>query len=541
MKQKFGVKKDDIVAMDMMNSDVFIWTWFGLWSIGAKPAFINYNLTGNPLVHSISASTARTVIVQDLLQSKYSPEILHALKAGSVANIIFLNPTILSEIASASPKREPDDVRSGQLRHSMAILIYTSGTTGLPKPAIVSWTKAVVAPLWVAKWLPLTTSSIFYTCMPLYHSSASLLCVCACIAAGCTLSLGSSFRTKGFWDDCRKTGATHIQYVGEACRYLLSAPESPLDRQHQVRTAFGNGMKRDVWAKFKERFGIAQVNEFYGATEGPSALFNHSRNSFAEGAVGMSGALFSRLMGKRSVVLKMDEEMETPVRDPKTGFCVRVRSGEPGELAIKLDEKKIEAGFQGYFGNIAATNKKILRHVFKKGDAYFSSGDVLRKDSEGRWFFCDRIGDTYRWKSENVSTAEVAEVLGKIDKISETNVYGVQIPGHDGRAGCAALVLRDDLPQITETLLRELASQAFKSLPRYAVPIFLRVLSDDTAKANRTGTHKQQKHKFRSEGVDPDIVGQKGDILFWLPPGSTEYKKYGPEDWKALESGKVKL
>ena len=307
-----------------------------------------------------------------------------------------------------------------------------------------------------------------------------------------------------------------------------------------MRTAFGNGMKREVWAKFKERFGIVQVSEFYAATEGSSALFNRSRNSFSEGAVGMSGALFSRLSGRKNVILKMDEDMEMPIRDPKTGLCVRVRPGEPGELVFRLNEKKIEAGFQGYYGNDAATNKKILRDVLKKGDAYFSTGDVMKKDNEGRWLFCDRIGDTYRWKSENVSTAEVAEVLGKIDKISEANVYGVQVPGHDGRAGCAALVLHDDL-SITEALLRELASEASKNLPRYAVPIFLRVLSKETAKANRTGTNKQQKHNFRSEGIDPDIVRHKGDILFWLPPGSQEYRKYGPEDWKALKSGQVKL
>ena len=257
--------------------------------------------------------------------------------------------------------------------------------------------------------------------------------------------------------------------------------------------------------------------------------------------MGSGGPLFSATFGGRGVILKMDEEMEAPVRDPETGLCVQVRPGEPGELVFLLDAKKIEANFQGYFRNEGATNKKILRDVLKKGDAYFSSGDVLRKDSEGRYFFCDRIGDTYRWKSENVSTAEVSEVIGNVDKISEANVYGVQVPGHDGRAGCAALVLHDDHPVITQTLLRELASQALKSLPRYAVPIFLRVLSKETAEANRTGTNKQQKHNFRSEGIDPDIVRQKGDILFWLPPGSTEYRKFGPKDWRGLGSGQVKL
>jgi len=538
IKKNFDVKPGEIVAMDCPNSDTFVWLWFGLWSIGAKPAFINFNLTDKPLVHSIQSSTSRIVLAHESLQKKYTDEVVKELGK----KIVFLTPEVRAEIDRTIPKREPDECRGGQEMHNMALLIYTSGTTGLPKPAVVSWAKATMAPIYIGQWLPMKKDSVMYTSMPLYHSSASLLGLSTALYTGATVALGAHFHRKQFWDDCRATGATHIQYVGETLRYLLSSPPSPLDKEHKVRTAFGNGLRPDVWPKFKERFGIEQINEFYAATEGAGGLWNISRNGFSQGAVGMSGPLAQRLLGSTATVLKMDDDMEAPIRDPTTGLCVKVKPGDPGELVFKLNEKKIEEGFQGYFGNKQATSKKILRDVLVKGDAFFSTGDVLRNDEEGRWFFCDRIGDTYRWKSENVSTAEVADVLGKLEKISEANVYGVQVPGHDGRAGCAALVLQDDQgAQISNSLLKQLSATALKSLPRYAVPIFIRVLSRETAESNRTGTNKQQKHKFRSEGVDPDVVGAKGDVLFWLPPGKTDYVPFGAADWRSLSTGQAKL
>lgn len=374
--------------------------------------------------------------------------------------------------------------------------------------------------------------------MPLYHSSAALLAFCAVLQAGSTLSLGAKFHRAGFWEDCRATNATVAQYVGETCRYLLSSPPSPKDKQHKVRIAFGNGQRPDVWPKFKERFGIDTIVEFYAATEGPGSLWNKSRNSFAEGAVGTSGLLSHLIMGLKQKIIKLDFETSTPLRNPKTGLCIIAGVDEPGELVNKLDEKNIEAGFQGYYGNKKATSSKVLRDVLYKGDAYFSTGDVMRRDKEGRWYFCDRIGDTFRWKSENVSTAEVAEVLGKIIHISEANVYGVEVPGHDGRAGCAALTMENEQAAVDQAMLSEVAAHAFKGLPKYAVPIFLRVQKSEQTAKDRTGTNKQQKISLRNEGVDP---GRVGDDLYWLPPHEKIYKKFGVEDWRMLGAGQVKL
>lgn len=377
-------------------------------------------------------------------------------------------------------------------------------------------------------------------CMPLYHSSGALLGCTAALRGGAAFSLGERFHRKGFWEDVRSTDATIIQYVGETLRYLLSVPPSPLDKQHKVHTAFGNGLRPDVWPVFKERFGVETIIEFYAATEGPAALWNKSKNNYTEGAVGLSGIL-NQLLGAPARVIRLDFETNTPIRDEKTGLCIPLNQGEPGELVYKLDEKEIEASFQGYFGNKKATSSKILRDVIKKGDAYFSTGDVMRKDSEGRWYFCDRIGDTFRWKSENVSTAEVAEVMGRIGLINEANVYGVQIPGHDGRAGCAALVMQDEQKPLTEAELSKIGLEATKGLPRYAVPIFLRVHRGAAAEANRTGTMKQQKTVLRNEGVDPEKVVASGDELFWLPPNTKVYKPFGPKDYMALGAGAVKL
>lgn len=266
-------------------------------------------------------------------------------------------------------------------------------------------------------------------------------------------------------------------------------------------------------------------------------MWNRSRNSFTKGALGRYGffsSLFlkSHLAGRMAIV-RMDPSTDEPYRDPKTGFCVRVETNEPGELLGRLPEKDISLRFQGYFANDGATNSKIMRDVFRKGDAWFRSGDMIRWDENDRVFFSDRLGDTFRWKSENVSTAEVSEVLGTHPQVQEANVYGVQLPNHDGRAGCVAIVFTS--PEPTKEILKSLADHALAILPRYAVPLFLRLRKE--VGLHNTGTNKQQKHVLRSESVDPKKVG--GDALFWLKDGT--YVPFGEREWNQLEGGRVKL
>ena len=553
MKNRFALESGQVVAMDFVNSDNFIWVWLGMWSIGVTPAFINYSLTRTPLIHSIKLSGSRVLLIDEQVFNDLDDGTKQELSGagfnedGSALEIVPFTAAVVSEIDQTVRTRLPNSSRSGQLLKDMAILISTSGTTGLPKQAVVSWSKCAIGALATSWFLGLSKDDVFYTSMPLYHSSASILGVCTVLSGGCTLALGRKFNRRGFWEDVRASNATVIQYVGETCRYLLSVPPSPEDKNHRVRLAFGNGLRPDVWPVFKKRFGIETVSEFYAATEAPSALFNTSRNSLTEGCVGVSGAISRTLMADTMLLVELDEDY-APIRDPKTGLCKRAATGEPGELLFKLKENDIESQFQGYFRNEGATTKKILRDVRSRGDAYFSTGDILRLDDDGRWFFCDRIGDTFRWKSHNVSTAEVAEALGaRRDLVDEANVYGVQLPGFDGRAGCAAVTLEPALQsrfeksgEIDEGVLGAVAAAAMKTLPRYAVPVFLRLLRDEGA-SNRTGTNKQQKVALRDEGVNPAKVEAKGDLVFWLPPGGAACERFGAKAWSRLTAGKLRL
>ncbi|KAI4158620.1 MAG: hypothetical protein LQ342_007272 [Letrouitia transgressa] len=423
----------------------------------------------------------------------------------------------------------------------MGLLIFTSGTTGFPKAAVVSWRKMILCAEWVTRWLGLAQTDRVYTCMPLFHTTAALLGFCATLVCGCTLIIGHRFSNRTYWSEVRTHGATVVQYVGETLRYLLAAPPQidsttgeDLDRKNKVRLAYGNGLRPDIWKQFQERFGVETVAEFYSATESTSATWNICNNGFRVGAIGFTGLLASFLLRSRVAIVKVDWEKETPLRDPQKGnFCTRAPRGEPGELLFRIrDPSAIEKEYQGYFQNPIDSQSKIMSDVIEKGDAYFRTGDIIRWDKEGRWWFCDRIGDTYRWKSENVSTAEVSDVLGTHPAVQEANVYGIQLPHHEGRAGCAALVLKGGQD---ETSLDEVAKHVIERLPRYAVPIFLRL----TEKVQTTGTNKQQKQTLRAEGVDPKRVISSGDRIFWLRDG--RYLKFDDHAWQALEAGMAKL
>lgn len=376
--------------------------------------------------------------------------------------------------------------------------------------------------------------------MPIYHSSATVMGFSHILEAGATFAIGKKFSTKTFWKDVRRFDATMIQYVGETLRYLLAAaPEidpvtgENLDKKHIVHTAFGNGLRPDVWEKFRERFAVEKICEFYGATEGFLATWNATRNHYAAGAIGRNGWLYGLMVKSKMAIVDIDHDTDTVLRDPKTGFGRQVPRGQIGELMFVLpDVNNMDEKFQGYYNNKAATESKIVRDVLKKGDGYFRSGDLISWDTEGRMYFHDRIGDTFRWKSENVATTEVSQMMGLHPAVQEANVYGVQLPNHDGRAGCVAIVLRESP---TQEVMTSLAQHARETLPKYAVPIFLRVVTDMTAQV--TGTNKQQKHELRLQGVDPKKIGT--DELWWLK-GQT-YVKFGHKEWQDLNGGSVRL
>lgn len=554
LHSQHSIQPGEIIALDFMNRPQFLFLALAVWSLGAIPAFINYNLISVAFVHSVRVSTARLLIIDPEVEpNALTDETRSTLQSpnfrsgASPLEIDVLTQDLQSSLECYSPFRAPDTVRSGATAHSPCVLIFTSGTTGLPKAAIVPWDRTAVGSDTMGRWIglqPVTSKKPdrFYTAMPLYHSSAFQIGFHSCLSRAATLVLSRKFSASQFWDEVAGADATVIHYVGETLRYLLAAPPRPDDRaRHHVRLAIGNGLRPDIWDRFRDRFGVESIAEFYGATEAVSASFNLNRNRFSSGAIGQVGLLGELYYSKVQSIVEVDWEAEGPRRDPKTGFCVKVPRGEPGELLYAIEPKDIGAKYQGYFGNKKASESKIWRDVHKKGDAWFRSGDVVRFDKEGRIWFSDRIGDTFRWRSENVSTAEVAQVLGGHDAVIEVNVYGVQIPNHDGRAGCAAILLKDITTQdspVLESVLESLATFSRKNIPKYAVPVFLRVVTEVMA----TGNNKQQKHILRAEGVEPGKV-DNGDRIFYLRPESHRYEPFGSKEWNELEgqSGKVKL
>jgi acyl-CoA synthetase (AMP-forming)/AMP-acid ligase II len=370
--------------------------------------------------------------------------------------------------------------------------------------------------------------------------------------SGLTLCIGKKFSTSRFWKDIRDSDSTAFVYVGETARYLLANPPSENDRNHKVKVMFGNGMRPDVWHRFVDRFGIQTVAEFFNSTEGVFALINISRGPFMATAVGHHGLILRNKLHNTYVPVEIDHETNEIWRDPKTGFAKRRSYDEGGEIIVQLPA---EEAFVGYYGNPEATNKKFERNVFKKGDLFYRTGDALRRSNDGCWYFLDRLGDTFRWKSENVSTAEVSEAIGHFPGIVEANVYGVEVPGHDGRAGCAALFI--DPAHLATFDFNALLNHCREKLPKYAVPVFIRVLNNLTTMHN----NKQNKVPLRNDGIDlrklieradkeaaeKDIPKEevKYDTLYWCPQslsnikGALEddqgYVQYTMEDWDGLK------
>jgi acyl-CoA synthetase (AMP-forming)/AMP-acid ligase II len=529
LRNDLGVRAHEIVAVDGGNSPEFLLLWFGLESIRGCPAFINCHLTAGPLTHSVRLCDARYLLADRATQPLVQP-CEKDLEAADV-QIIYYDDAFIASLPDRTPL--PRSWQSGARPDDLAGLIYTSGTTGLPKGVVMYRGRELNTARGVSQYLGLKPHNRMYTCLPLYHGAAHGLCVTPSICAGSTVVLSRKFSHKTFWPEVRASKADILQYVGELCRYLVNAPPNPLDKRHNVKVAWGNGMRPDVWEVFRQRFGIETINELYAATDGLGATFNANRGEFGRNAVAVRGLYWNLVNGGREKRVRMDVDTGEIIRD-KHGFAVECKTGEPGEVLHKLDPAL--AAFTTYYKNDSAWTKRQLRDVFKAGDMWFRSGDMMRQDPDGCVYFVDRLGDTFRWRSENVSTNEVGDVLGRFDQVAEANVYGVEVPHADGRAGCAAIVptaTPDDLD------LKRLAQHAISILPRYAVPIFLRVVPQ----LEYTGTMKLQKGRLRAEGVDPAKIASSSpqDRMFWLPPGASEYVPYGTQEWQDLQAGNVRL
>ncbi|XP_055095054.1 long-chain fatty acid transport protein 5 isoform X2 [Symphalangus syndactylus] len=414
----------------------------------------------------------------------------------------------------------PADLRAGITWRSPALFIYTSGTTGLPKPAILTHERV----LQMSKMLSLsgaTADDVLYTVLPLYHVMGLVVGILGCLDLGATCVLAPKFSTSCFWDDCRQHGVTVILYVGELVRYLCNTPQQPEDRTHTVRLAMGNGLRADVWETFQQRFGPIRIWEVYGSTEGNMGLVNY---------VGRCGAL-----GKMSCLLRMlspfelvqfDMEAAEPVRDNQ-GFCIPVGLGEPGLLLTKVLSHQ---PFVGYRGPRELSERKLVRNVRQSGDVYYNTGDVLAMDREGFLYFRDRLGDTFRWKGENVSTHEVEGVLSQVDFLQQVNVYGVCVPGCEGKVGMAAVQLAPGHTFDGQKLYQHVRAW----LPAYATPHFIRI--QDAVEV--TSTFKLMKTRLVREGFNVGIVV---DPLFVLDSRAQSFRPLTAEMYQAVCEGTWRL
>jgi fatty-acyl-CoA synthase len=483
----------DTVCLMMPNRPEYMAVWLGLTRVGVVVALINTQLRGLSLAHCIDIVTPKHVIVT----ADYAAELQGA------AGQLMTRPKIWAHgigdgdgaherIDDVIERFSGDPLTPAERRvvtiADRALLIYTSGTTGLPKAANISHRRLLQWSFWFAGLANTTPADRMYNCLPMFHSVGGVVATGSVLVHGGSVLIRDKFSAQHFWDDIAGGGCTLFQYIGELCRYLLHAPEHPRERGHGLRLCCGNGLQADVWKKFQDRFAMPRILEFYAATEGNVSLYN------VEGKVGAIGRVPPFLASRFPLALvKFDAVAGRPARDAQ-GFCIRCATGEPGEAIGRIPADAAQSGdtFEGYTDR-RDTEQKILRDVFTRGDAWFRTGDLMRMDTGGFFYFVDRIGDTFRWKGENVATSEVAAAIMAFAGVREANVYGVRVPGTEGAAGMAAIVTDGALD------LAAFRAHLAQRLPPYARPKFLRV-ADRIA---ITSTFKHTKNEFQRDGFDP--------------------------------------
>ena len=521
-----NIAPGDVVALLMPSRPDYLAIWLGITAVGGVVSLLNVNQLGRSLAHSINIVTPKHIIVAAELAGAFAtaqPEVNGALTVwsyGTGANgIAPLECEIERYSGAALTPTERRDVTIDD----RALYMYTSGTTGWPKAAIVNHRRLMTWSHWFAGMTDTGPSDRMYNCLPLYHSVGGVVATGAVLVGGGSVVIAEKFSARSFWDDVARWDCTVFQYIGELGRYLVNAPRHPRETEHRLRLCCGNGLRANVWAELKARFRIPQILEFYAATEGNISLFN------VEGKPGAVGRIPSFLAHRfPAALIKVDISTGQSLRDEQ-GFCIRCGPHEAGQMIgrIARDPSNVGGRFDGYTSQ-AETEKKILRNVFAKGDAWFATGDLMRKDDQGYFYFVDRLGDTFRWKGENVATAEVADAITAHSAIADADVYGVSVPGTEGRAGMAALVLKGELD------LRSFRSHLARLLPVYARPVFLRVRPAICV----TATFKHAKSGLASEGYDPSLVE---DTVYFDHPAQQAFVPLDRSLYKDIADGRIRL
>ena len=518
------LSQGDCVAVFARNRIEYVALWFGLSKLGIIPALLNYQLSGKALAHCVNISDAAHVILDVEMGEQWEAtkdQVEGNPKVWAAFGEVKGYENFDAAIHDLRPDRPNKSERDGLTAGGQAMKMFTSGTTGLPKAAKITHVRAQNYLRGIGAGAKAKASDRMMMVLPMYHATGGLVGCGAALTNGGAVIIIPKFSASRFWDDAVKHGATMFTYVGELCRFLLSQPHSDNERKHKISWIIGNGLRPEVWESFVSRFDIPHVIEFYGATEGNVSLIN------VDGPIGAVGRVPSYLSWKFNIdIVRFDVDTNENPRGAD-GFCIREDANVPGEMIGEIRQDDPRFRFEGY-GTKEATQKKILRDVFKKGDAWFRTGDLMSRDEDGFFYFIDRVGDTYRWKAENVSTNEVAGVLSVFSGVTQANVYGVEVKGYDGRAGMAAIVA-EEAPD-----LAKLKAHVERELPHYARPVFLRLSKE----SDTTSTFKFKKTNLVKAGFDPANIS---DPLYYADPKTDKFVSITPEIYAAILEGSVRL
>ncbi len=519
-----GLKPNDTVAIFVRNRLEYVALWLGFSKIAVIPALLNFQLSGSALAHCVNISDASHLILDHEMEEQWNAakdSVTTDVKVWAAFAEIDGYESFDAAISNHVPSRPSKEIRAGLKAAGQAMKMFTSGTTGLPKAAKVTHVRAQNYLRGLGTGARASAKDRMLMVLPMYHATGGLVGVGAALTYGGAVIVQPKFSATKFWDEAVRHNATMFTYVGELCRFLLSTPPHPLEREHKISWIMGNGLRPDVWEGFVARFNIPHVIEFYGATEGNVSLIN------VDGPVGAVGRVPSYLSWKFNIdIIRYDVETGLNPRG-SDGFCLKADHNEIGEMIgeIRTDDPRFR--FEGYETE-EATNKKVLKDVFKKGDRWFRTGDLMKRDENGYFFFMDRVGDTYRWKAENVATGEVAAVLSKFTGVTQANVYGVDVPGYDGRAGMASIV-SETPPDLTA--LKMLINT---ELPHYARPVFLRLSNE----SDTTSTFKFKKTNLVKAGFNPANISEP---IFFANPVTDAFEPVSADIYAQIIKGDVRL
>ncbi|OBB47669.1 long-chain-acyl-CoA synthetase FadD6 [Mycobacterium sp. 852002-51961_SCH5331710] len=496
-----GVGHGDVVGIMLRNSVDPVLLMLAAVKCGAIAGMLNYHQRGDVLEHSLGLLGAKTVVADT--------DFVEPITESGADTDGLVTIDEMKRLAATAPTGNPATT-AAVLAKDKAFYIFTSGTTGMPKASVMThyrWLRALAG--FGGLGMRLNSKDTLYCCLPLYHNNALTVALSSVLNAGATLAIGKSFSASKFWDEVIRYDATAFVYIGEICTYLLNQPEKDTDRKHKVRVIGGNGLRPAIWDDFTKRFGIDRVCEFYAASEGNTAFVNFFNLDKTTGICPSPVAF-----------VEYDHDSGEPLRDDK-GRVKKVRNGEPGLLLSKVSSFQ---PFDGYTDD-EESEKKLVRGAFKEGDVWFNTGDLMRSQGFGHAAFVDRLGDTFRWKGENVATTEVEAALSIDPSVDECTVYGVEIEGAGGRAGMAAVKLNDG----DDFDGKSLAATLYDKLPGYAVPLFIRVV-DELA---QTSTFKSQKVDLRKQGFNVEEIEDPIYVLAGRDEGYVEFYDDYPEEVKA--------